>query len=106
MLHCWLAVRPRVARRGISSAFSIIVLIALCGFVSLAVDLGRVQLAKTELRTATDAAARAAAGGLTTSPAQARASAIAIAAANTCDGGAVGRISPHDIRAGLWCPHP
>src|SRR5258706_783181 len=104
MLHCWLAVRPRVARRGISAAYSISVLIALCGFVSLAVDLGRVQLAKTELRTATDAAARAAAGGLTTSPAQARASAIAIAAANTCDGVAVGLIDPDDIELGFWDP--
>src|SRR5258705_13678730 len=51
------------SRRGIAAIYSILMLVVLCGMVSMGVDLGRVQLAKTELRGAADAAARAAAAG-------------------------------------------
>ena len=51
-------------RSGASLAYVVIVLVALLAICSLAVDLGRVRLAKGELQTAADAAARHAATGL------------------------------------------
>jgi hypothetical protein len=90
------------ARRGIAAAYSILMLLALCGLVSMGVDLGRVQLAKTELRSAADAAARAGAAGLATSVTQAQTDAAAVAAANTCDGSAVVIDQNLDIEFGTW----
>jgi len=89
-------------RRGIAAAYSILMLIALCGLVSMGVDLGRVQLAKTELRSAADAAARAGVAGLATSVTQARNDAVATAAANNCDGSSVVIDSTFDIDFGNW----
>jgi len=93
---------PPRFRRGIAAAYSILMLVALCGLVSLGVDLGRVQLAKTELRSAADAAARAGVAGLATSVTQARNDAVATAAANTCDGSAVVIDPTLDIDFGNW----
>ena len=45
-------------RRGVAIIYIIVVLIVMLGFCSFAVDLGRVQTAKTELRRAADAAAQ------------------------------------------------
>jgi hypothetical protein len=53
-----------VRRRGVSILFVIIFLVVLIAFVSLAVDIGRVRLARAELQTAADAAARAGARSL------------------------------------------
>ena len=89
-------------RRGIAAAYSILMLIVLCGLVSMGVDLGRVQVAKTELRSAADAAARAGAVGLATSVTQAQTDAAAVAAANTCDGSAVVIDQNLDIEFGTW----
>src|SRR5688500_10003820 len=89
-------------RRGIAAVYSILMLVALCGLVSMGVDLGRVQLAKTELRAAADAAARAGVAGLATSVAQARSDALAVAAANMCDGSAVALDPTLDIEFGSW----
>src|SRR4029077_2429388 len=89
-------------RRGIAAAYSILMLIALCGLVSMGVDLGRVQLAKTELRSAADGAARAGVAGLATSVTQAQNDAAATAAANTCDGSAVVIDQTLDIEFGTW----
>jgi hypothetical protein len=44
--------------------YVVVMLTALIGFVSMAVDVGRVRLARSELQTATDASARAAADSL------------------------------------------
>ena len=57
--------------------WGIIALTALMAFVSLGVDLGRVQLAKTELRAVADAAARYAAKGIADGTAVAKAQAVA-----------------------------
>src|SRR5436190_21970644 len=84
-------------RRGIAAAYSILMLVALCGLVSMGVDLGRVQVAKTELRAAADAAARAGVAGLATSVAQAKADAAAVAAANNCDASPVVRDPTLDL---------
>src|SRR5437588_8390759 len=87
-------------RRGIAAVYSILMLVALCGLVSMGVDLGRVQVAKTELRAAADAAARAGVAGLATSVSQAQSDAVATAAANNCDGSAVVLDSTLDIEFG------
>src|SRR5262245_49517822 len=46
-------------RRGLSILYVVVIVVALAGFVSMAVDIGRVRLARTQLQLATDAAARA-----------------------------------------------
>src|ERR1700722_7996962 len=51
-------------RRGVAIVYVAVCMIATMGLLSLAVDLGRVETAKTELRRATDAAARAALAAL------------------------------------------
>src|SRR4051812_1435676 len=93
---------PTRLRRGIAAAYSILMLVALCGLVSMGVDLGRVQVAKTELRAAADAAARAGLQGLATSVAQAKTDAAAVAAANLCDGSPVVIDQNLDIEFGTW----
>ncbi len=50
--------RVRSRRSGMAFIYIIVALVAMLGFCSFAVDLGRVQTAKTELRRAADAAAR------------------------------------------------
>ena len=50
--------RNNSRRHGVAIFYVIVVLIVMLGFCSFAVDLGRVQTAKTELRRAADAAAR------------------------------------------------
>src|SRR4051812_27704419 len=93
---------PTRLRRGIAAAYSILMLVALCGLVSMGVDLGRVQLAKTELRAAADAAARAGVAGLAYGVTQAKADATAMAAANNCDGSALVLDQTLDIEFGNW----
>jgi hypothetical protein len=77
------------------------------GFVSLGVDWGRVQLAKTQLQAAADAAVRAAcaaftAGGGDVSAAQA--AAVSYAAQNVCDGAVVALDANNDVEFGTWDP--
>jgi Flp pilus assembly protein TadG len=50
------------SRRGSSMLYLVAVMAVLMGFASLAVDYGRVQMVKTQLQIAVDAATRAAAG--------------------------------------------
>jgi hypothetical protein len=50
-------------RRGVAIVYVIVALTAFAGFVSLAVDLGRVQLVKTQLQRVADSAARYASQG-------------------------------------------
>jgi len=70
--------------RGTSLVYLIVMMTALTAFASLGVDLGRVQLAKTELERAADSAARYAATGASDGTATAKA--IAAAADNKVDG--------------------
>jgi Flp pilus assembly protein TadG len=92
-------------RRGAALITTLVMLVALCGVASLAVDLGRAQLAKSELRSTADAAARAACEALPGSGMSgATAAAAAVAATNTCDGQAV-VVNPNtDIVFGTWDP--
>lgn len=78
----------RRRQHGVSIVYSVIILLAVVGTVSFAVDYGRVQIAKTQLRAAADSAARAAVadvGSITT----VQNTAIQYAAANNCDGTAI-----------------
>ncbi|MCC6422314.1 MAG: hypothetical protein IT447_02455 [Phycisphaerales bacterium] len=79
-------VAARPARRGISVMYAIVVLVMLVGVCSLAVDLGRVQLAKSELQRAVDAAARAGAAKISGSKKAARNAAKQVAKLNLVDG--------------------
>lgn len=81
--------------------YLITAMVVLTGFASLGVDFGRVQLARSELQAAVDAAARAAAVGLTTSSTQAKTDAIAVAAQNTVDGSPL-VLTNADIAVGNW----
>lgn len=90
-------------RSGITVAWAVIVMLGLLSIASLAVDLGRVQLAKTQLRSAVDASGRAAGitlieGGSTNSI---RSAAKAVASANLIDGTGL-TLQNSDIELGRW----
>lgn len=87
-------------RRGVAVVYVVVVLGVMLGFCSLAVDLGRVQTGKTELRRAADSAARAAIANLYTNTGP-TAAAISMAAANKCDGTAV-TLTGANIQVGIW----
>jgi Flp pilus assembly protein TadG len=92
-------------RPGIAFVYTTIAFVALVGMVSLAVDLGRAQCAKTELQRAADAAARYGATGISDSTAVTKAAAAA--AENLVDGTPLVLNndlagSPKDIEVGNW----
>lgn len=78
--------RRPLNRRGVSVIYTIVIMILLVSVCSLAVDLGRVQLAKVELQRIVDAAARAGASKVTNSKRSARNAAKQIASENPVDG--------------------
>lgn len=92
----------RAARCGVSSIYIVVALIALCGFVSFGVDYGRVQLSKSQLQAAADAAVRAAAAKIDDGVTASRNAAVAVAAANTCAGDAVVLDPVADVEFGTW----
>src|SRR5437762_10760155 len=93
--------RPHGARRlGIGLVWAMVVMVALCAIASFAVDYGRVQLAKTELLRAADAAARAAVASIGKGVTAANNAAISTAAMNNCDGSAVA-LTTADIELGI-----
>ena len=94
--------RKAALRRGTVLVYSLIMLTALTGFSSLSVDWGRVQLVKSQLRTAVDAAARAGASGLAIDGYTAIARARATASANKADGIAVELDAFLDVEIGMW----
>jgi hypothetical protein len=86
--------------------YVIVSILALLGFCSLSVDLGRVMVAKTQLRIAADAAARAGVGALAALPPGSStttvvAAAQAIALKNQADGYAV-TLASSDVQIGVW----
>src|SRR5207302_8911938 len=98
--------RQRIAsdkrRRGTAMLLFIVSIVAVMGFVSLAVDMGRVQCAKSELALAADAAARAGCASLSSGTISAQNAAIAAAGANTCDGSSVVLNPATDLVFGDW----
>jgi hypothetical protein len=89
----------RKQRKGVALIYITVAMTAMLGFCSLAVDLGRAQMVKTQLRSTADAAARSAALGITTGTSIA--DAIDIANRNTADGKPV-VILPSDVVLGYW----
>jgi len=88
-------------REGMALIWTAVAIIGMLMIASLAVDYGRMQLAKTELRRAVDAAARAGAAYLGDVSA-AQSAAMQLAAANTCLGEPVQLDVNQDIEFGDW----
>jgi Flp pilus assembly protein TadG len=92
--------RPGVrSRRGVALLYVVVAMMTLLLLTTLAVDYGRVQVAKNELRYATDAAARYAATGLSDSSYFTKASVSA--SDNTVDGTALS-LQSGDVVTGNW----
>ena len=89
--------------RGSTLIWTLVVLTLLTGFCSLAVDWGRVQLVKTELRLTADAAARYAAPALGDGIQAVRSRARTVAADNVADGTPV-VLADADVEQGRWAP--
>ena len=77
----------------------------LVGFCSLAVDVGRVMVAKGELQLAADAAARYGITGMSGGYLAARDRAVAAAADNKADGTSVALDPNVDVEFGTWDPY-
>jgi hypothetical protein len=90
-----------VRRCGVSIVYLAIGLTVFIGFCSFAVDLGRVELAKTQLQAAADASARAAASAIGDAT-KVQTRAVQFAAANKCDGLAVAVDGNQDVDFGTW----
>lgn len=86
-------------RNGLVLIYAIIIMVAMFAIISLAVDLGRVQVAKTELQRAADAGARYAALGINDGTAITKG--IAAAGDNSADGSAV-TLQSSDVTVGTW----
>jgi hypothetical protein len=92
--------RPR--RAGISLVWALCFILGLCAVASLAVDLGRVQIVKTQLRAAADAAALAAGRHALSDLSAARRAAVEVAKANKADGSDVVLDSAADVEFVRW----
>ena len=82
--------------------WGIVIFTALMAFVSLAVDLGRVQLVRTELQQAADAAVRYAAVGFADGVEAAKDHAIAVARENRAGEWTVALDREQDVEFGTW----
>jgi Flp pilus assembly protein TadG len=91
--------RTNRSRRGAAIIYVTLTLTAMVGFCSLAVDVGRAQVAKTELRRVADSAARSAVLGIATNSSYA--DAANIASYNKVDGTPV-TLKPGDVVLGYW----
>src|SRR4051794_29669661 len=76
----------RSRRNGAVLVYAMTLMVVLLGVGTVAVDWGHVQLAKTQLMAATDAAARAGVAGLANSPSDAYDAVVWTASLNTVDG--------------------
>ena len=91
----------RPSRTGLSALWLIVMFVGFSALASLAVDYGRYQVVKSELRRAADAAARAAASNVG-NPAAARTLAANYAGSNAADGVVVALDPAADVRFGRW----
>jgi Flp pilus assembly protein TadG len=93
-------------RRGTAMIYVLVSLVAMLGFCSFAVDLGRVQTAKTEIRRGADAAARVAAAYLSQQPSGSTSGIVqqkaeAIAQSNKVDGSPL-ILNDSNVVIGTW----
>lgn len=91
----------RSSRRGAVLVYSMVFMVVALAVAVLAIDYGHVQLAKTQLAGATDAAARAGAAALATSPADAVDQARWAGGKNIVDGTAL-NVRASDVQIGTW----
>ncbi len=82
--------------------YTTVTLVALLGFSSLAVDYAHVQLVKTQLQQAADAAARGAVSQLSSGVSATQTAAVTWAGLNTADGTAVVMDPVNDVDFGTW----
>ncbi|HWP40410.1 MAG TPA: TadG family pilus assembly protein [Tepidisphaeraceae bacterium] len=94
----------RANNRAVAAIYLMLFLLVLSGLCSLAVDLGRAQLAKTQLRVAADSAARAAAASVPLDVAAAKENARRYAAMNRVDGVGLNLDVSSDVKIGRWDP--
>src|SRR5437879_1608419 len=87
------------SRNGIALVYFLVAMTTFLGICSLSVDLGRVQLAKTQLERSAIAAARSGAAGLPDGTTLTRA--LAAAADNRVDGSTT-VLQSNDVEAGNW----
>src|SRR4051794_2189177 len=97
------SVRQLRRRRGLSLIWAMSVMSALVVMASLTVDFGRVQIAKTQLREAADAAARAGIAQLG-NVANVQDAVYTVGAQNVCLGDPVVIDKTADIEFGKWDP--
>lgn len=90
-------------RRGTGLIYTTLALMVLLGCVTLMVDYGQMMSVRAELQSAVDAATLAGAGGLSVSPAEARARAKQTALQNIVDGRPLVLLDS-DIQIGNWSP--
>jgi len=93
--------RRQTRRRGIVLVFVAVILVLLIALAALAVDLGYVYAVRQDLQVVADAAALAAASGLSVDQATARQRAREYAGKNPISGAAV-ELLDADIELGLW----
>ncbi|HEY1921447.1 MAG TPA: TadG family pilus assembly protein, partial [Tepidisphaeraceae bacterium] len=96
----------RARRSGMAMIYVLVSLVAMLGFCSFAVDLGRVQTAKTEIRRGADAAARVAAAYLSQQPSGSTSGIVqqkaeAIAQSNKVDGSPL-ILADSNVLIGTW----
>jgi len=91
-----------IKQRGVTMVYAVAMMGAMAGMTSLAVDYGRVTLAKTEARNAADAASRYGASMLINGPAAAVTAVQAAATQNKIDGAAFNPNATQDIEIGVW----
>lgn len=89
---------------GFAVVYLAVAMFALMGVASLAVDFGRVQMVRSEMQAAADAAARHAAGGMSTSISSARNRAESSVADNKVEGVAISFDKNADVEFGTWEP--
>lgn len=98
------ATRNRKRRHGVALVWLALSMVALVGLVALGIDMGRIQLTRTELQTTADASARAAVWpvpALQFADGQARAQALMDA--NDAGGAAIGfDVDQDDLQFGIW----
>src|SRR4051794_19052831 len=96
----------RSRRRGVALIYVMVMMTVLIAFASLGADYARVQLAKTELQRAADAAARAAAQAMPNGSAAVYTAAAAVARDNLVDGsdptGNAVALQNADVEWGIW----
>lgn len=91
--------RDHRTRHGNALLISVIVMMVLIGFVSLAIDFGRLQLARVEMFGSAEGVARYAAAGIVSGTVATRAATATND--NQCVGGSSG-ITASDVETGIW----